>query len=349
MSKKILMKGNEAVGEAAIYAGCRYYFGYPITPQNELTAYMARRMNEVGGTFVQAESEVAAISMVYGAAAAGVRTMTSSSGPGISLKQEGISYLAGAQLPCVIVNVMRGGPGLGNIAAAQSDYFQATRGGGHGDYRTLVLAPHSIQEMFDLTMLGFHLADQYRMPAVVLADGILGQMMEPVLLHEPDFPPLPPKTWAVGRMKDRPRNLITSLYLGEGRLEAHNFDLQNIYRKIQKHEVRFEETNTEGAEVLIVAFGTSARVGLGAVVEGRAQGLRIGLLRPITLWPFPYEAVAQYAEQVRSILVAEMSMGQMVEDIRLAVEGRCPIHFLGRPGGGVPTSREVLAKVRECL
>ena len=343
------MKGNEAVGEAAIYAGCRYYFGYPITPQNELTAYMARRMNEVGGTFVQAESEVAAISMVYGAAAAGVRTMTSSSGPGISLKQEGISYLAGAQLPCVIVNVMRGGPGLGNIAAAQSDYFQATRGGGHGDYRTLVLAPHSIQEMFDLTMLGFHLADQYRMPAVVLADGILGQMMEPVLLHEPDFPPLPPKTWAVGRMKDRPRNLITSLYLGEGRLEAHNFDLQNIYRKIQKHEVRFEETNTEGAEVLIVAFGTSARVGLGAVVEGRAQGLRIGLLRPITLWPFPYEAVAQYAEQVRSILVAEMSMGQMVEDIRLAVEGRCPIHFLGRPGGGVPTSREVLAKVRECL
>ncbi|MCK5380723.1 MAG: 3-methyl-2-oxobutanoate dehydrogenase subunit VorB, partial [Candidatus Latescibacteria bacterium] len=330
MSEKILMKGNEAVGEAAIYAGCRHYFGYPITPQNELTAYMARRMDEVGGTFIQSESEIAAISMVFGAASAGARTMTSSSGPGISLKQEGISYIAGAQLPCVIVNVMRGGPGLGNISAAQSDYFQATRGGGHGDYYTLVLAPHNVQEMFDLTMLSFHLADQYRMPALVLADGILGQMMEPLILHRPDFPPLPPKTWAVGRMKDRPMNLITSIRLGEGRLEAHNFDLQNTYHQIQKDEVRFEETHTEDAEVLLVAFGTSARVCLGAVAEGRAQGLRIGLLRPITLWPFPSRALARHAEKVRGILVVEMNMGQMVEDVRLAVEGKKPVHFYGR-------------------
>ncbi|MCK5329624.1 MAG: 3-methyl-2-oxobutanoate dehydrogenase subunit VorB [Candidatus Latescibacteria bacterium] len=349
MSEKILMKGNEAVGEAAIYAGCRHYFGYPITPQNELTAYMARRMDEVGGTFIQSESEIAAISMVFGAASAGARTMTSSSGPGISLKQEGISYIAGAQLPCVIVNVMRGGPGLGNISAAQSDYFQATRGGGHGDYYTLVLAPHNVQEMFDLTMLSFHLADQYRMPALVLADGILGQMMEPLILHRPDFPPLPPKTWAVGRMKDRPMNLITSIRLGEGRLEAHNLDLQNTYHRIQEDEVRFEETQTEDAETLLVAFGTSARVCLGAVAEGRAQGLRIGLLRPITLWPFPSRALARHAEKVRSILVVEMNMGQMVEDVRLSVEGRCPIHFHGRPGGGLPTSREVLEKVREGL
>ena len=349
MSEKILMKGNEALGEAAIYAGCRHYFGYPITPQNELTAYMARRMDEVGGTFIQSESEIAAISMVFGAASAGARTMTSSSGPGISLKQEGISYIAGAQLPCVIVNVMRGGPGLGNISAAQSDYFQATRGGGHGDYYTLVLAPHNVQEMFDLTMLSFHLADQYRMPALILADGILGQMMEPLILHNPDFPPLPPKTWAVGRMKDRPMNLITSIRLGEGRLEAHNFDLQNTYHQIRKDEVRLEETHTEDAEVLLVAFGTSARVCLGAVAEGRAQGLRIGLLRPITLWPFPSETLARHAENVRSILVVEMNMGQMVEDVRLAVEGRCPIRFHGRPGGGLPTSREVLAKVREGL
>ncbi|MCD6334753.1 MAG: 3-methyl-2-oxobutanoate dehydrogenase subunit VorB [Candidatus Latescibacteria bacterium] len=347
MSEKILMKRNEAVGEAAIYVGCRHYFGYPITPQNELTAYMARRMNEVGGTFIQSESEIAAISMVFGAASAGARTMTSSSGPGISLKQEGISYIAGAQLPCVIVNVMRGGPGLGNISAAQSDYFQATRGGGHGDYYTLVLAPYNVQEMFDLTLLAFHMADQYRMPALLLADGILGQMREPLILHRPDFPSLPPKTWAVGRMKDRPMNLISSIRLGEGRLEAHNHDLQRIYDEVRKNEVRFEETHTEDAEVLLVAFGTSARVCLGAVTEGRAQGLRIGLFRPITLWPFPSEALVRHAEKVRSILVVEMNMGQMVEDVRLAVEGRCPIHFHGRPGGGLPTTREVLEKVRE--
>ncbi|MFH1007481.1 MAG: 3-methyl-2-oxobutanoate dehydrogenase subunit VorB [Candidatus Latescibacterota bacterium] len=349
MSEKILMKGNEAVGEAAIFAGCRHYFGYPITPQNELTGYMARRMDEVGGTFIQSESELAAISMVFGAAAAGARAMTSSSGPGISLKQEGISYMAGCQLPCVIVNVMRGGPGLGNISASQSDYFQATRGGGHGDYYTLVLAPYNVQEMFDLTLLAFHVADQYRIPVLVLADGILGQMMEPLTLHPPDFPALPPKTWAVGGMKNRPMNLISSLRLGEGRLEAHNIVLQNTYAQIREDEVRFECTDTEDAEILLVAFGTSARVCLGAVAEGREDGLKIGLLRPITLWPFPSEAIATRAQHVKCILVVEMNHGQMVEDVRLAVEGRCPIHFHGRSGGGVPTVGEVLTKVRECL
>jgi len=349
LGSRMLMKGNEAVGEAAIRSGCRYYFGYPITPQNELTAYMAKRMPEVGGTFIQAESEIAAINMVYGAAAAGQRAMTSSSGPGISLKQEGISYLAGAELPCFFVNVVRGGPGLGNIAPAQSDYFQATRGGGHGDYRVIVLAPNGVQEMADLTMLGFHLADKYRNPAMVLADGILGQMLEPMEFRTPDFPPLPPKDWAVGNMENRPSRLVSSLFLGEGELEKHNLDLQKKYGKIQAEEVRWEGLMLEDAKVALVAYGTSARIVRGAVIQGRAQGLKVGLCRPITVWPFPSQIIGQISENVKNILVVEMSMGQMVEDVRLAVEGRCEVHFYGSTGGGIPTAEEILERVKRLV
>lgn len=347
--ERVLMKGNEAVGEAAILSGCRYYFGYPITPQNELTAYMARRMPEVGGTFIQAESEIAAINMVYGASAAGERAMTSSSGPGISLKQEGISYLAGAELPCVYVNVMRGGPGLGNIAPAQSDYFQATRGGGHGDYRVIVLAPDSVQEMADLTMLGFYLADKYRNPAMILADALVGQMLEPMELRGPDFPELPPKSWAVGQMNGREQNLITSLFLGGDTLERHNLDLQRKYDSIQKDEVRWEGLLLDDADIAIVAYGMSARVARGAVIQGRARGLKIGLFRPITLWPFPSIMISRLVERVRCILVVEMSLGQMVEDVRLAVNGRCEVHLYARTGGGIPTCEEVLKRVERLL
>ena len=347
MGERVLMKGNEALGEAAIRAGCRFYFGYPITPQNELTAYMARRMAEVGGMFLQSESEVAAINMIYGASAAGVRAMTSSSGPGISLMQEGISYLAGAELPCVIVDVMRGGPGLGNIAASQADYFQATRGGGHGDYRTIVLAPYRVQEMADLTMLAFYLADKYRIPVVVLVDAVLGQMMEPVEFRKPDFPPLPPKDWAVGYMMGRPKRLVTSLFLEPGALEEHNLRLGEKYEKIEREEARWEGVDIEDAEVILVAYGTSARVCLGAVRRARERGTKVGLFRPITLWPFPYGALKEVTGRSRGVLVVEMSLGQLVEDVRLAVDGRCPVDLYGRPGGGIPTVREVLGRVEE--
>ncbi len=345
MDKRVLMRGNDAIAEAAIRSGCRYYFGYPITPQNELTAYMAKRMPEVGGTFIQAESEIAAINMVYGAASAGQRAMTSSSGPGISLKQEGISYLAGAELPCFYASVVRGGPGLGNIAPAQSDYFQATRGGGHGDYRVIVLAPNSVQEMADLTMLGFHLADKYRNPAMVLADAILGQMLEPMEFKTPHSSPLPPKDWAVGNMEARPPRLITSLFLGEGKLEKHNLELKEKYEKIQAEEVRWDGFMLDDTQVALVAYGTCARIARGAVIQGRAQGVKIGLCRPITLWPFPSEFVGQLSKDVRNILVVEMSLGQMVEDVRLAVNGRCEIQFYGRTGGGIPTVEEILKRV----
>jgi len=349
LGERTLMKGNEALGEAAVRAGCRFYFGYPITPQNELTAYMAKRMDEVGGVFLQSESEVAAINMIYGASAAGARAMTSSSGPGISLMQEGISYLAGAELPCVIVNVMRGGPGLGNIAPSQGDYFQATRGGGHGDYRTIVLAPYRVQEMADLTTLAFYLADKYRTPVVVLVDAVLGQMMEPVEFGELDLPPLPPKDWTVGYMMGRPKRLVTSLHLAPGALERHNLHLKEKYERIEREEVRWEGVRLEDAEVVLVAYGTSARVCLGAVRKGRREGRKVGLFRPITLWPFPWKALREVAERVKAILVVEMSLGQLVEDVRLAVEGRCPVHLLGRPGGGVPTVREVSERVGETL
>jgi len=349
MSKKILMGGNEAVGEAAIQANCRYYFGYPITPQNELTAYMARRLPQVGGVFLQSESELAAISMVYGAAAAGVRAMTSSSSPGISLKQEGISYLAGAELPAVIVNIVRGGPGLGNIAPAQSDYFQATRGGGHGDYRTIVLAPSTVQEMFDLTRLAFDLADQYRHPVIILGDGLLGQMMEPIEIRPPHAPRLTPteKPWALTGAKGRPHRLIRSLYLGEGVLEKHNQRLQERYRKISREEGRYEAISLEDAEVVLVAYGTSARISRAALARGRKESLKVGMLRPITLWPFPSDVMSRVASRTKAFLVVEMSAGQMVEDVRLAVEGKCPIHFYGRMGGEVPTAEEILEEIKK--
>jgi 2-oxoglutarate ferredoxin oxidoreductase subunit alpha len=356
MSKKILMCGNEAVGEAAIQADCRYYFGYPITPQNELTAYMARRLPEVGGVFLQSESELAAINMVFGAAAAGVRAMTSSSSPGISLKQEGISYFAGAELPAVIVNIVRGGPGLGNIAPAQSDYFQATRGGGHGDYRTIVLAPSTVQEMMDLTRLAFDLADRYRNPVIVLGDGLLGQMMEPVeigqkaesrKLKTENRKQKTEKPWALTGAKGRPRNLIRSLYLGEGVLEKHNQHLQKKYKKISREEVRYEGYSLEDAEIVLVAYGTSARISRAALIRARKKGLKVGMLRPITLWPFPADIIARVASRAKAFLAVEMSAGQMVEDVRLAVEGKCPVRFYGRMGGEVPTAGEILKEIRK--
>jgi len=339
------MTGNDAVAEGAIRAGCDCYYGYPITPQNELTAYMATHMPRHGRVFIQAESELAAISMVFGSAAAGKRTMTSSSSPGISLKQEGISYLAGCELPAVIVNVQRGGPGLGNIAPSQADYFQATRGGGHGDYRTIVLAPYTVQEMHDLTVLAFELADRYRTPVMVLTDGRLGQMMEPLTLHEGPPPPSPEKTWALTGAKGRKPRLIRSLYLADGALEELNVRLQEVYGRISAEEVRFETYETEDCNCLLVAYGTSARIAKGAVKEARRRGLRVGLLRPVTLWPFPTEPLARLAERVDRILVVEMSGGQMVEDVRLTVGEKARVELEGRMGGTVPSEPDILGRI----
>jgi len=341
---RVLMMGNEAAAEAAIRAGCQCYFGYPITPQNELTAYMAKHMPERGRVFIQAESELAAISMVFGASVAGVRAMTSSSSPGISLKQEGISYLAGCQLPAVIINVQRGGPGLGSIDPSQGDYFQATKGGGHGDYHIIVLAPASVQEMHDMTLEAFRLADQYRIPVMILADGRVGQMMEPIRLHEDPPPPAPPKPWALTGAKGRPPQYIRSLFLEEGALEKHNRELQACYRQIAAAETKAEETETGDCEWLIAAWGTCARISKGVVRKARAQGIKAGLVRPITLWPFPHERLERLARQrqVKALLVVEMNCGQMLEDVRLAVNGAAPVHFSGFPGGRVPTETDVL-------
>lgn len=347
MPQKILMSGNEALAESAIRAGCHYYFGYPITPQSEIPAYMARRMRQVGGVFLQAESEIAAINMVYGAAAAGARAMTSSSSPGISLKQEGISYLAGAQLPAVIVNIMRGGPGLGNIAPAQGDYFQATRGGGHGDYHTIVLAPDSVQEMADLTYLAFDLADKYRNPVIVLADAILGQMMEGIHFKETPARKKVKKDWAVNGARGRKPNLIRSLYLQEGVLEEHNRELQKKYVRMARQEVRYELANRQNAEILLIAYGSMARISREVVNRLTEEKIRAALLRPVTLWPFPYEAVEQLAHQVKFAFVVELSEGQMLEDVKLAVGKEIPVYFYGRLGGGVPSPLEVLEKIKE--
>ena len=346
MRPRVLMTGNEAIAEGAIRAGCDAYFGYPITPQNEITAYMARHMVEKGRVFIQAESEIAAINMVFGTAVAGKRGMTSSSSPGISLKQEGISYLAGAQLPAVIVNVQRGGPGLGNIAPAQGDYFQAVKGGGHGDYHQIVLAPNSAQEMHDLTILAFKLADQYRCPVMVLTDGRLGQMMEPLCLYDQSPPKPPPKPWALTGAKGRKPNLLRSLYLVDGELEQLNLVLQKKYAQIRDKEIRFEEHLTRDCDVLLVAYGTSARLAKGALNTARAKGIRVGLLRPITLWPFPSRRLSQVAKRAKGVLVIEMSAGQMVEDVRLAVGGKTPVSFVGRMGGGVPSEKDILRKIR---
>lgn len=344
MSEKVLVKGNEAIAEAAIRAGCRFFFGYPITPQNEIPEYMARRMPEVGGVFLQAESEVAAINMVYGAAAAGARVMTSSSGPGISLKQEGISYLAGAELPCVIVNMVRGGPGLGGIQPAQSDYFQATKGGGHGDYRLVVYGPASIQEAVDLMAHAFDVADKYRNPVMLLGDGMLGQMMEPV--EFPEFREVNfTKDWVTDGARGRAPRVISSLYLNPEELDAHCWAIQRKYREIQEKEVLVQIEMMDDAEYCLVAYGTMARICRSAIEKCRQKGIRVGLVRPITLWPFPTQTIRSIASRMKAILTVEMSTGQMVEDVMLAVNGQAPVHFYGRTGGAVPTPKEIVAKL----
>jgi 2-oxoglutarate ferredoxin oxidoreductase subunit alpha len=341
MNKKILMKGNEAIAEAAIQSGCRFYAGYPITPQNEIPEYMSRRMQEVGGIFIQAESELAAINMVYGASAAGVRAMTSSSSPGISLKQEAISYLAGAELPAVIVNMQRGGPGLGNISGSQSDYFQAVKGGGHGDYKLLVYAPGSLQELWDLTMLAFDKADEYRNPVMILGDGIIGQMMEPFHANAYIRPALPEKSWALDGCKDRAPRVIKSLYMGDGELEMRNNILQNKYKQMKNREVRSESYYMEDSEVAVVAFGIMARIALSAVIGLRREGFKVGLFRPISLFPFPESELFGLSGENRRFLTVEMNAGQMVEDVRLAIGGRSEVLFYGRPGGAIITPEEV--------
>ena len=345
------MTGNEAIGEAAIAAGCKLYAGYPITPQNELIAYMSKRMVEEGRIFIQSESELAAINMVFGASAAGARAMTSSSSPGISLKQEGISYLAGCELPAVIVNIMRGGPGLGNIAPSQSDYFQATRGGGHGDYRTIALAPSSVEEAVELTKLAFELADKYRGPVLVLGDGILGQMMEPVKKSTllPITHQLSPKKWALTGAKARRPNIIRSLYLKPGALEELNNRFQEKYREIEKSKTMYENVLTKDAELIIVAYGTTSRMAKAAVQNLRKRKKKAGLIRPITLWPFPKKIIKETAKNAKAFLVVEMSSGQMVEDVQLAVGGSSPVHFYGRPGGGVPTPEEIEKEAERLL
>lgn len=350
--KREIWKGSEAIAEAAIRAGCRGFFGYPITPQNEIPEYMSLKMPQAGGVFVQAESEVAAINMVYGAAATGVRAMTSSSSPGVSLKQEGISYMAGAKLPAVIVNVMRGGPGLGSIQPSQADYFQATRGGGNGDYRTPVLAPANLQEAVDLVQEAFDIADQYRTPVVVLADGLIGQMMEPIVWHDVKKRQLPPKTWAASGRKGREHNnFINSLLIDAQDCEDHNIRLLNTYHEIEKNEVRFEEVMTEDAEVLITAYGTPARIAITVAENLRARGVKAGVFRPITLWPFPSKRLQEIAEQdsVKVILDVEMSTGQMLDDVNLAVAERKPVRFYGRYGGVIPTVSEIEAAAEKAL
>lgn len=346
MTEKYLMKGNEALAEAAIRSGCHHFFGYPITPQTEISAYMAKRMPKIGGTFLQAESEVAAINMVLGAASAGVRAMTSSSSPGISLKSEGVSYIAASDLPCVIVNVMRGGPGLGGIQPSQSDYWQATKALGHGDFQLLVFAPSSVQEMVDLTVRAFDRADHYRMPALILADGMLGQMMEPVSFPDDIGDNLPPKPWATnGTQGKRPHNIINSLLLQPDELERIVQERYRRYEVVKQNEVLVETYRTDDADIFVTAYGATARIAKSAVNEARKQGVKAGLIRPITLWPFPSDCFARYAEQARVMLSVEMSMGQMVEDVRLAVQGRCPVAFYGRTGGMIPTPKEVLAQI----
>lgn len=341
MAEKILMKGNEAIGEAAIVAGCRHYFGYPITPQTELTEYLSRRLPKINGVFLQAESEIAAINMVYGAAGAGARVMTSSSSPGISLKQEGISYIAGAELPCVIVNIMRGGPGLGGIQPSQGDYFQATKGGGHGDYQTIVLAPNSVQEFVDITILAFDLADKYRNPVMILGDGALGQMMEPVEFNNRNITPVA-KPWAATGLKDRTiPNIITSLHIKPEELEKHNIHLQGKYTTIRNNEVRYEELYTDDADFVLIAYGITARIVRSVVEKARAEGLKVGMFRPVTLWPFPEQPLAKLAARTQAFLTVELSAGQMVEDVRLAVNCAKPVYFYGRMGGMIPSTREI--------
>ena len=347
-----LWKGNEAIAEAAVRAGCRYFFGYPITPQNEIPEYMSMRLPQVGGCFLQSESELAAINMVYGAAGAGARVMTSSSSPGISLKQEGITYMVGAELPAVIVNVMRGGPGLGTIQPAQGDYFQATRGGGNGDYHTLVLAPNTIQEAVDLTQDAFDLADRYRNPVIVLADGMIGQMMEPIEWREQSEKTRPVKGWATtGTKGKREHNIVNSLFIDPALCEQHNRRLDEKFREITQNELRYEETDTEEAEILLVAYGTPSRIAMSAADLLAQEDIKAGLFRPITLWPFPEAALRAAIERpsVKAVLCVEMSMGQMLEDVRYAALGKKPVAFCGRSGGIIPTQHEIAAAAKAAL
>ena len=347
MADKVLMKGNEAIAEAAILAGCRHYFGYPITPQTEIAAYMAKKMPKIGGCFLQAESEIAAINMVYGVSSTGKRVMTSSSSPGIALKSEGLSYLAGADLPAFIVNVQRGGPGLGGIQPSQSDYFQATRAGGHGDFRMLVLAPASVQEMADLTVKGFELADKYRMTAMVLADGTMGQMMEPVSLDY-DIKPAPEKPWATtGTKMEREHNIVNSLFLAPEELEKFNFDRYERYAYIEENEAMYEEYMMDDAEIVLVAFGIAARVTKNAINEARKLGIKAGLIRPITLWPFPKAPFAKAVDNAKAFISVELSMGQMIEDVRLATECKRPVTLCNRAGGMIPSPEQVLEAIKE--
>ncbi|MBI9099554.1 MAG: 3-methyl-2-oxobutanoate dehydrogenase subunit VorB [Spirochaetaceae bacterium] len=346
MSKTVLMKGNEALAESAIRAGCTHYFGYPITPQNEIPAYMAKEMPGRGGCFLQAESEVAAINMVFGASGSGARTMTSTSSPGMSLKQEGLSYLAGAELPCVVVNMMRGGPGLGGIAGSQADYFQATRGGGNGDYRSIVLAPGNVQELADLTVDAFELADKYRMVVTILGDGYLGQMSEPVILPEPEKK-ASVKPWAVSGAKGREPNKVMSLRLSpEDYLEKHNIHLQELYRKVESCETRAEQYMTDDAQYIIVSYGTSSRIARKAVKKLREEGVKVGLFRPITLWPYPMKELHELSKKVKKVLTVEMSAGQMLEDVNIAVNGAAEVDFLGKMGGAVPESGEIMKIIK---
>jgi 2-oxoglutarate/2-oxoacid ferredoxin oxidoreductase subunit alpha len=352
MGEKVLMKGNEAIGEAAIRSNCQCFFGYPITPQTEVASYMSRKMPKLGRVFIQAESEIAAINMVYGAAGTGVRSMTSSSSPGISLKAEGISYMAGAELPCVIINIVRSGPGLGGIQPAQSDYFQATKGGGHGDYNMPVYAPASIQEMVDLIQEAFDVADIYRTPCMIMADGMLGQMMEPVEFKERIQRQLPEKTWAAGGLNGRKtHNIINSLFLNPEECEKHNEGLQKKYSEIVEKETRYESFNCDGeVDLILVAYGTTARICKNVIKLGQEQGINLGLIRPITVWPFPVEAFEKTIVNTKSgYLSVEMSCGQMVEDVRLSVNGRKEVSFYGRSGGMVPRVEDILEKVKQII
>lgn len=347
-----LWKGNEAIAEAAVRVGCKYFFGYPITPQNEIPEYMSMRLPQVGGCFIQAESEVSAINMVYGAAGAGARVMTSSSSPGISLKQEGITYCVGAELPAVIIDVMRGGPGLGGIQPSQADYFQATRGGGNGDYRMVVLAPSTIQEAVDLTQDAFDIADEYRNPVIVLADGMIGQMMEPIEWKERPAKDLKEKTWATtGTKGKRVHNVINSLFLEATKLEEHNYKLYEKYAAMEAKEIRFEEYKLDEAEIVFVAYGTPARIVKKAIEMLEKEGIKAGLFRPITLWPYPTAALAAHAEKdaVKLFMTIEMSMGQMVEDVQIAVKGKKPVGFFGKPGGVIPTPAQIVEATKKML
>ncbi len=347
MAERVLMKGNEAIAEAAIRAGCRHYFGYPITPQTEIAAYMAKKMPKIGGVFLQAESEIASINMVYGAAAAGMRVMTSSSSPGISLKAEGLSYIAGSDVPALVVNVQRGGPGLGGIQPSQSDYFQATKGGGHGDYRMIVLAPASVQEMASLTVKGFNLADKYNMTSMILADGTIGQMMEPISFEDVEVEHYD-KPWALtGTNCQRKHNIVNSLYLKPDELEVKNFQRYQRYRVVEENEPMWEEYRMEDAKLCVVAFGIASRVAKNAVAAARAEGIPVGLIRPITLWPFPVKPLQAAADQVDAFISVELSMGQMIEDVRLATQCKKPVSLCNRTGGMIPSPDEVLESIRK--